>query len=154
MVNVNNVYSSGNWLAADDLQGPVTVAIEAVSIEQFNNDGKPENKLALQFRGAKKRMLCNKTNAKRLAYMFGEETDLWIGKQVTIAVEMVDYRGDYVPGLRIQAEPQQAPAALQSAQTTQPAQSNSGGMVHVPNAADPGNPNYTEQSGLDDDIPF
>jgi hypothetical protein len=152
MVNVNNVYASGNWLAAADLQGhAATVVIQSVALEQFNNDGRPENKIALQFQGKEKRMLCNKTNAKRLAYMFGDETDHWIGKQVTIIVEMVDFKGDYVPALRIQA--QQQPAGLQH-NTANPSP---GGMVPVPNAADPANPNYTGPVGggdTDDEIPF
>ncbi len=61
MASVHDIYRSADTLAAADLPAgvQVPVVIEAVRAVQFD-DG---NKLELRFRGKRKVLLCNKTNA-------------------------------------------------------------------------------------------
>lgn len=102
-----NAVFGGDTLKAADLQGtePV-VTISKVERKVFDNGAK----LIVQFRGKKKALICNKTNAKRIAHLHGQETDDWIGRDVTLYVDMVDFKGDVVEAIRIKAAPRKAPA--------------------------------------------
>lgn len=114
-----------NYLKSDDLQGrDVTVVIAGAGIETVGSD----RKLVLTFQGKKKAMICNKTNSGRIAYLYGEETDDWIGKEIVLTSEFVEYQGKTVKGLRVKppvqrATPthvQQSPQAPPSRQQQQP----------------------------------
>ncbi len=77
------------YLEAADLQGrEVTVIIERS--EKHNGvkgkDGKPFDARVIFFKGKKKGMCLNKTNAKRIRddYGYGDESDAWTGQQITI----------------------------------------------------------------------
>lgn len=87
-----------NYLKSDDLQGrDITVVIAGTSIETVGSD----RKLVLTFQGAKKTMICNKTNAGRIAYLYGDDTDEWVGKEIVLTSEFVEYQGKTVKGLRV-----------------------------------------------------
>lgn len=96
----------GDTLKAADLKGaePI-VTISNVEKKIFDNGPK----LVVQFKGKKKALICNKTNAKRIAHLHGPETDHWVGKDVTLYVDMVDFKGDVVEAIRIKAAPRRAP---------------------------------------------
>jgi len=83
---------ASEWLSGIDLNGrTVTVVIagvEEVSVPEPRT-GRAVRKVAVAFRGARKRLLLNATNAKALAKLFGLETDAWTGKGVTLAPENV-----------------------------------------------------------------
>lgn len=87
-----------NYLKSDDLNGrDVTVVIGAAVIEMIGS----ERKLVLSFQGKTKSMICNKTNAGRIAYLYGEETDGWLGKEIVLTSEFVEFQGKTVKGLRV-----------------------------------------------------
>ena len=96
-MDVNSVFS-GDSLKAADLQGrEIPVIIAAVDMKKFDNG----NKLVLRFEGKKKTLVCNKTNAKRISSMYGPNTDLWIGNEITLYVDQVEFQGDLVDAIRI-----------------------------------------------------
>lgn len=74
------------YVAACDLHGKDSkVVIERVDIEAVvGSDGKKQDKPVVWFRGAKKRMVLCKTNAKAVAKQHGNDTDGWVGKSITI----------------------------------------------------------------------
>ena len=77
------------WLSPEHLAGrrPV-VAIEAVTLETLYSaqTKKPEQKLVIQFHRATLRMICNKTQAFRLAELCKSENYLrWVGHQVSLS---------------------------------------------------------------------
>jgi hypothetical protein len=82
----------GRFLKAADLKGQAaTVAIKSVVGEEI--DGK--DKCLVSFEGAKKQLVCNRTNAEAIKLMFGRNTDGWIGKRVTLfPVQIKDPFGD------------------------------------------------------------
>ncbi len=87
-----------NYLKSDDLQGrQIPVVIATAEREKVGDD----MRLVLSFQNKKKTMICNKTNAKRIAFLYGEETDDWVGKEITIVAEMVEFKGETVMGLRV-----------------------------------------------------
>lgn len=88
------------YIKADDLQGrDVPVTIDHADIEKLGDDAK----LVLFFRGKDKGMICNKTNFNRIAYLYGDETDDWGGKEIVLTSEFVEFQGKTVRGLRVRA---------------------------------------------------
>ena len=96
-MKLNEVFPS-NYVKADDLKGrDVTVVISGATMEKLGND----QKLVLHFQGKDKGMVCNKTNANRIAYLYGEDTDGWVGKEIVLVSEFVEFQGKTVKGLRV-----------------------------------------------------
>lgn len=87
-----------NYIKSDDLQGrQVTVVIAEAKLEMLGK----EQKLVLYFQGKKKGMVCNKTNFGRIAFLYGDETDDWTGREIVLTSEFVEFQGKTVKGLRV-----------------------------------------------------
>ena len=100
-MNINQIYSGGDYLRAEDLKGrDVTVTINGYQVQEFENDGKRDKKVVLQFAGTDRALVCNKTNAANLASAYGEEVDNWVGQKILMRAERVMYAGRLVDGLR------------------------------------------------------
>lgn len=96
-MKLNEVFPS-NYVKADDLKGrEVTVVISGATMETLGTD----QKLVLHFQGKDKGMVCNKTNAGRIAYLYGDDTDGWVGKEIILFAEFVEFQGKTVKGLRV-----------------------------------------------------
>lgn len=112
MVNINTEFPT-KYLKSSDLAGQmVRVKISNVVSENVGDD----RKLIMYFAGKTKGMIVNKTNAKTLAEVFGDETDNWIGAGIEIFSMKVDYQGRMVDGLRVRVPappPRRAAAAPQ-----------------------------------------
>lgn len=104
----------GDTLKAADLQGhEPTVIIANVEMKKFDNG----NKLVITFEGKKKALVCNKTNANRIAHFYGTNTDNWIGKELVLFTDLVDFQGKSVEAIRVKAKkqfrkPETAPQAM------------------------------------------
>jgi len=120
-----------NFLKASDLAGKtVTVTIESVDMEELGKGRDKEAKLIIGFVGKAKKLVCNKTNAGTIAKLYGDETDNWLGKPITIAAREVEFQGDMVWAIRVSlqkpgtfkqaAAPAPAPAQLPPSQLTEP----------------------------------
>ena len=142
-MKINDVYSSDLLKAADLQNMEHTVVIATVEIKDYD-DGK---KLLLTFQQRKKAMVLNKTNARRIATMHGDETDNWIGREIVLYPDLVDMQGKTVEAIRVRAPLKRPPAQNASQQTVEkrPSYELSTGTKH-PNA--PGNDLPS------DDIPF
>jgi hypothetical protein len=100
MSDFDALYGS-RFLQATDLSAPVTAVIERVETEQFTRPGEPtRSKAVLFFKGGKKGMVVNKTNASALASAFGKPFTGWVGKRVTIKAEPTTFGGKVTKGLR------------------------------------------------------
>ena len=140
-MNINDVFTSA-YLKAIDLKGrEATVTISNVAMEKLGND----TRMVVYFLGKEKGFVLNKTNATNIASMFGEDTDGWLGKTVTLFAAWVEYQGKTVQGLRVKmggmpAQHHQAPPAY-----------------HQPAAPTPqhgGPQNIVGNDDLNDSIPF
>lgn len=102
-----------NFLKADDLNGKsVVVTISEVEFDQIGKDNKEGKKLILSFRGKDKKMVVNKTNAKTIEKLYGDDTDGWIGKPIKLVSREVEFQGDTVWALRVSLEkPSTSPAS-------------------------------------------
>lgn len=100
------------YLYAFDLQGrDVTVTIEKVTGGTLTGTGgQKAKKPVLFFKGAKKGLALNITNAKTIAAMYGGsfKSEDWIGKRITLYPTTTQFGGQTVECIRVRP---QAPGA-------------------------------------------
>lgn len=116
-MDISTVYDGDNLKAADLNGHEPTVTIENVQVKEFEKDGKTSRKLILSFEGKKKKLVCNATNARRIAHFYGNETNGWLKKEITLYTEMVDFGGKLTEGIRVKVmkkhtPPQTAPQRM------------------------------------------
>ena len=146
MPNINDAFPS-NYLKSADLQGRVAkLKIDRVVYEQIGTD----NKLIMYFQGKSKGAVLNKTNARTIADVFGDDTDQWTGGEIELFSMKVDFQGRMVDGLRVRIPAQRRQPPAQPPQTRV-----------VPNARDdrqnapaPAPAMAGGDDPFDDDIPF
>ena len=115
-MNINEVYPS-KYISASDLNGQnVRVTIARVDIEKIGTDTKP----VVYFKGKQKGLVCNKTNGKTIAMLYGDETDDWTGGELILFTIMTDYQGRPVEAVRVRG-PQPKDNQRQQPQQRQPA---------------------------------
>lgn len=96
------------YVCAEDLNGQdAPVTIERIGIEEMPN-GDGEQKPVLYFTGCRKGLVLNKTNAKRIAQMYGNDTNAWIGHEIVLYPSETDLRGETVPCIRVRLVEQPA----------------------------------------------
>ena len=101
MPNINDVFQSGEYLKAADLQGKnVNLTVSHVDFKEVEQG---KTKPIVHFNGTDKKLVCNKTNAMLIAEMHGPETEGWAGKQITLYPTKVDFQGKLVDAIRVQA---------------------------------------------------
>ncbi len=85
MIKVSDVYPSP-WISPEEITRPFTLTIVAVTLEDFRRpDGTNERKIVLAFERAKKRLPLNKTQAKTLAHLLGDDAEKWPGSAIVLA---------------------------------------------------------------------
>lgn len=100
------------YIKAADLGGnSVTVKIDRAETELVGSD----KKLILYFVGKERGMVLNRTNANKIASLYGDETNDWQGQPIVLFEAMVDFKGDTVPAIRVRAPTKAAPARREMA---------------------------------------
>ena len=131
--NTKDIYRGGNGLKAVDLQKKKwRVTIKDVQLAQFDENGKTKRMLDLSFNETDKTLMLNRTNCTSIEYLYGPDTDAWLGKQIVLYPTMVAFQGNQVEAIRVDT----AAGMQESAPQSPPPQS------QVPPEA------------YDDDIPF
>jgi len=109
-----NIYKTNlfKYIAGDSLVGKnVVMTIDRVVNENVEGQsGKTEEKQVLYFSESKKGMILNKTNAKRIARLYGPETDDWKGIAIELYTEPVKAFGETHNAIRVREAKQQAQA--------------------------------------------
>lgn len=84
------------FLKAAEVNGHIKeIIIEAVSEIEFDSGKK------IVIEGSDAKYVPNKTNIKKLVKMFGDDTDIWIGKTINIGTVKVYFAGNEVPSLTV-----------------------------------------------------
>lgn len=140
MTNINEIYQS-KYLSYSDLQGkePV-VTITQVEIAKMD-DG--EVKLCIYVNNKPKGIILNKTNAKSIAALYGDESGSWVGKRVKLVTVWTEYAGKPVQAIRI------VPPGVDTMQ-----QRGNGDDWQAPAAPPPAKSADDFGARLEDDIPF
>lgn len=99
--------ASDKFLGAPHLDGETTLTIGEVDLEEMRDK---TVKMCLHWKEPKVLpWLLNKTNIKRIAKLYGDDTDEWVGKKVTIYNDPdVEFMGEIVGGLRVRLQAQTA----------------------------------------------
>jgi hypothetical protein len=119
MPSINEMYPS-DWLKASDCQdGDMTLTITNITKERIGNGRDAQDKWALYFEEVEKGMILNKTNTMTIAKLYGDDTDDWIGKKVTLYATEVQFQKEMVDAIRIRSKPPRKPT--RPTQPTRPA---------------------------------
>lgn len=86
------------YVSAADLRGDSRVlTMTVVEMEKIGEDTKP----VLYFRGTDKGLALNKTNANKIAEIYGDDTSEWRDQQIVLFPTMTDYQGKSVEAVRV-----------------------------------------------------
>ncbi len=115
-VNINDLYPS-KYLKASDLHDKTVVVTIARVVTEIVDTRKNEQKPIVYFTTASGKpvdrgLVLNKTNANQIAFLFGPDTDEWIGKTIEMFPARVEFQGKMVEAIRVRpvsarAKPQQ-----------------------------------------------
>ncbi len=145
-MNINEAFPSGKFLKSDDLQGRIVkLKIASLTYEKIGTD----TKLVMYFVGKDKGMVLNKTNARTIAEVYGDDTDNWVGGDINVFSMKVDFQGRMVDGLRVKIPPRAAPARQAPPQHGHPA-----GAALAQSAPPPPAMTGGYADIMDDEIPF
>lgn len=132
------------YLKAEDLNGrDVTVTISKVKMESIGQNDDEGEKLVIYFEGKQKGMVCNRTNANKISSAYGDETDDWVGCQITLYETEVEFSGRSVPAIRVKIPPRSRREAPQQKRETDESNAEGGGKRST----------YIDKT-MDEEIPF
>jgi hypothetical protein len=99
-MRIDQLYPS-RYLRCADLDGkPMRVTISDITREDING----ESKVLLSFAEGKQ-LILNKTNARSIARILGDETSAWHGRAIMLVPTVVDFKGDSVDAIRVKPAP-------------------------------------------------
>lgn len=130
------------WLKHDDLRGrQIPVVITRVAMAELKEmDGSVTHKPACHFQGAEKALILNITNWNSIAELYGDDSDMWTGREVVLYSARVPFGPKMVDGIRVMSREQ---ATGQAAARAAPATSQGpfgGNNAQAPLTAPPANP--------------
>ena len=99
-MNINEMFPSKYLKGTDMVNRIVNVIIEGVTFTDEFDEGR---KYVLSFQGAKKSLMLNKTNVGILQWLFPDVSDTngWVGKEIQLYTELVSFKGQTGPAVRI-----------------------------------------------------
>jgi hypothetical protein len=133
MTKVSEAFPSNYIKCADLNEKPHQLMMAYVEIEKIGDDKRP----VLYFKGAKKGLVLNKTNANNIADLYGDDMDEWTGQTVVLFPATTDFQGKTVDCIRVRGP---KPAAK--------------GVKKTPPKEENENPAAGVGELIDDEIPF
>ena len=102
-MKVSDVYGGQYLKAAMIGEDRFRMEIKRVAEELVGQE--EDRKLVVYFVGTDKGLVLNATNANTLAAAYGDDTNNWAGKVLTLFTEWTEYGGNRMKGLRVSCEP-------------------------------------------------
>ena len=116
MPKLSQLYPS-KWLTAADLdENGIIVTIRSIDMAKLP-DG--NEKPVLHFDEIEKGLVLNKTNAKAIEKMYGDDTDDWEDERISLYPTWVDLRGEQVEAIRVKPK-KPKPAVKETTARTKP----------------------------------
>lgn len=107
-MKLNDAFPSKYLKADEDVtEEGLTLVIKSVEIEDVGQQ--KEEKLVMAFRGQDKTLVVNKTNATTIAVLYGDDTDDWVGKPITLYATDTQYQGKPCRGIRVRSRKPSTP---------------------------------------------
>ena len=108
-MKMNEVFKS-RFLKADDCPTPRLFTIAKLTVESVKNEDGESEKPCLWFEEVEQGMVVNRTNWTALMNITGhDDSDDWLGKQIVVVREMVQFGSRTVPALRVKRPKTKAP---------------------------------------------
>jgi hypothetical protein len=104
------MFPSKYFKASDCEDGELTLTIDSLRRELIGQGSQAEEKYVLYFEGEDRGLVLNKTNSTTIARLHGEDTNDWIGKQITLFATEVPFQGEVVDALRVRSKLPKRPA--------------------------------------------
>jgi len=100
-MRIDQLYPS-RYLRYADLDGkPMRVTISGTTREDVFG----ESKVIMSFTDGTKQLILNKTNARAIAHILGDETSAWRGHDIMLVPAQVPFKGDIVDAIRVKPAP-------------------------------------------------
>ena len=100
-MKVSNMFPS-RWLKAESIDGPVVMNIIHFEMTTFKLDEGEETKPAIFFEGVEQGLILNRTNVNMIVDILkSDDSADWLGKQIGLRVEKVQFKGKMVPSIRV-----------------------------------------------------
>lgn len=131
-MKLNDAFPS-QYVSAPDLKGrEIQVVIERVAMEELKEmDGSVIHKPACKFQNAEKKMILNITNWNLIAAVYGDDSDMWIGRELVLFPTRVQFGNKMVDAIRVRA-PSNAPTQTTTAPITNDAFGDAPGILSAP----------------------
>lgn len=135
---LKEMFPSKYLRAADFEDGDAVLTIERVEPDKVGMGKDAKDVWVVYFEGEDKGLILNKTNTNTVAKLYGDDTDDWIGKPVTLFATEVQFQSEMVEAIRVRSKPPKRPVAKAA-------------PAKAAKAAEPG-PSGDDDG--DDDVPF
>lgn len=89
------------YLKASDVEDSPVLTISHVKEEVIGQGAQADKKWILFFEEEEKGLVLNRTNINTIADLYGDDTDDWEGKKVTLFATQVDFQGKQVDAIRV-----------------------------------------------------
>ena len=100
IMNRNDLFPPKYLKAADVGQHTPKVTIARVQLEELGDAR--EKKAVVYFDGNPRGLVLNKTNYNSIASVCGsDDTDTWTGREIQLCTEMVAFKGQSAPAIRV-----------------------------------------------------
>ncbi len=106
----SDIFPSQYISAADLGNKEFALTIASAAMEMVGNDDEKKKKLIVRFQEAEKGLVCNVSNFDMIAFIHGDDTDGWVGKEVVLYATPVNFKGKTVMGIRIKQATERVPA--------------------------------------------
>lgn len=126
MPKLKDMFPSKYLKASDFDETGSVLTIERIKEESIGAGKDADEKWVLYFEENDKGLVLNKTNTNIIAGMYGDDTDDWIGKLVTLYATETSFQGEQVECIRIKKKPPKpsarkpAPAAAKAPANNEP----------------------------------
>jgi hypothetical protein len=103
---VEKEYNGQNWnylnstnIVSENLNNTM-LTIKSAEVRKLGGED-ARNKVVLSFNETPKQLALNSTNSKIIAEKYGDDTDRWTGKQITLIVVKKNFQGKLVDGIQV-----------------------------------------------------
>jgi hypothetical protein len=94
-----NYLNSTNIVSENLNNTPLT--IKSAEVKRLGQGEEAKNKIVLSFNETSKQLALNRSNGSLIAERFGDNTDLWTGKQISLLVVKKNFAGKLVDGIQV-----------------------------------------------------
>lgn len=100
-MNANEMFPSKYLKASDIGEHKPVVIISRIEVEKLGQEDDADLKPVIYFKNKEKGFVCNKTNWNTIIKLYGQETEGWIGKAITLQTMEVQFKDQMTMAIRV-----------------------------------------------------